>query len=293
MKRWPVAIIGLLAIAAVPGVLIARSPGRPPDAITSVRGVQQGCPSFSPDGHQLTFADGWPGETQVMIADVSDRDSEAITRGDDPVFSPDGRTIVYVLNGRLMQIRPGGGKPRTLVRFDGEASSPAFSADGKLVVFGHEAKTDALPRVAVLDLATGEIRVLAQYPVLNPAFSPDGRHIAYDTNDDLHIMDADGRHDQLAYGYPAYQPSYSPDGSKIAFAGDGIQLATVGTGGATSLTRPDDKLGLYDTCPTYSPDGKLIAFTRNQSFDAGAYETGTDSQILLVHTDGSGLHALP
>jgi Tol biopolymer transport system component len=292
MKRRPVVTIGLLAVAAVVGVVIARSPGRSPDAITTVRG-QQGCPSFSRDGRQVTFADGSSGETQVMIADVGGGDSQVITRGDDPAFSPDGRTIVYVVHGRLMQIRPSGGKPRTLVRFDGEASSPAFSADGKLVVFGHEAKADALPRAAVLDLATGEVRVLTQYPVLNPAFSPDGRHIAYDTNDDIHVMDADGRHDELAFHYPAYQPTYSPDGSQIAFAGDGIQLATLATRGSTSLTRPHDDLSLYDTCPTFSPDGRLIAFTRNQSFDAGAYETATDSQVLLVHTDGSGLRTLP
>jgi TolB protein len=122
----------------------------------------------------------------------------------------------------------------------------------------------------------------------SPAWSPDGRLIAYastgeaveeDQRDvEIYVMSADGgdrrrvTHDDIHDA----TPTWSPDGQRIAFAhtpglgtegtedADGIIVVMNADGtGRVEITRHSETPDvIFDSTPAWSPDGSLIAFTR-------------------------------
>ena len=116
-----------------------------------------------------------------------------------------------------------------------------------------------------------------------PAWSADGKRIAYvanptgSTTGELMVMNADGSNQRpidTDLGPNVTTPSWSPDGTQVVVSAFGDLYAVPVAGGRSRLVASNG------TNPTWSPDGSLIAFTR-----------GTTT-IMLVHPDGSDLHAL-
>lgn len=121
-----------------------------------------------------------------------------------------------------------------------------------------------------------------------PAWSPDGRRIAFVRDGDIHVVGADGTGDRrLARGF---SPAWSPDGRTIAFS-DGRDIRTVRVAGGRSanLTR-SPKPWLGNATPAYSPDGKLIAFSRStDAFNSDIFLMTTTGRIVrrLTHSVGT------
>jgi Tol biopolymer transport system component len=96
----------------------------------------------------------------------------------------------------------------------------------------------------------------------SPAWSPDGRRIAFtryddDAGPDLYVMNADGsRRRPLLQGEGnEYDPDWSPDGRRIAFArteGDESDVYVINADG-TGLARLTSTEA-YDGDPDWSPD---------------------------------------
>jgi hypothetical protein len=118
---------------------------------------------------------------------------------------------------------------------------------------------------------------------VSPAWSPDGKKIAFssrrDGNFEVYVVDADGSdpmrltNDGAFDGYPAW----SPDGSKIAFERDG-DIWIMNADGGSSVPLMND--GAFDGSPSWSPDGSKIAFdsTRDGNFE-----------VYVMNADGSNL----
>jgi tol-pal system beta propeller repeat protein TolB len=123
----------------------------------------------------------------------------------------------------------------------------------------------------------------------NPALSPDGTRIAFDT-----MRETRGKRNQEIYlkfvttGGGAnltrspytneYDPAWSPDGAKIAFVVGGGEIFVMnadGTGRRNLTNTPKT-----ESMPTWSPDGTKIAFVRVDS--EGEWE------IFVMNADGSG-----
>lgn len=130
----------------------------------------------------------------------------------------------------------------------------------------------------------------------NPAWSPDGRHIAFDSNISgafrLWVMDANGGHLRRVAGdrpnFTDMLPSYTPDGRRLVFSrcimGDHCAIYSIRVDG-THLRALTRLRAHADIQPSVSPDGRQIAFTR-----LGAH--GIISQVYVMRADGSGARAV-
>jgi serine/threonine-protein kinase len=155
-------------------------------------------PRFSPDGSRLALAVTQGGKSDVWIYDL---DRETMTRltsqpGDHmaPVWTPDGKRVAFLSVGQgIAWMRAdGGGEVQRLTESSRMQVPASFSPDGKRLAF-----MDFLPGT------TGGIFTLpiefadqehpkpgkpepflqTTHTELNPAFSPDGRWLAYSSTD--------------------------------------------------------------------------------------------------------------
>jgi Tol biopolymer transport system component len=117
----------------------------------------------------------------------------------------------------------------------------------------------------------------------SPAWSPDGRRLAFERRGQIYVINGDGtglrRVTRLLTD--AREPAWSPDGRQIVFTREARAALLVvradGTGQRVLFTR-----GIDDTVdrPAWSPDGRWIAF--------GLREYGAGS-IAVIRRDGRSL----
>jgi TolB protein len=122
----------------------------------------------------------------------------------------------------------------------------------------------------------------------SPAWSPDGRRIAFHRGGTIHVIEADGSNERsLGQGW---NPAWSPDGTRIVFntgfnRDDGIFVMNADGSGLRRLIRRDfanPGSGDWTGWPEWSPDGRQISFVRAPDYDS--YDPW---QIYVMNADGS------
>ncbi len=220
--------------------------------------------------------------------------------------SPDGKTLVYVLQARdlargkentdLYWVPAAGGEARRLTHTDdtGE-SSPRWSPDGQRIAF--VAKRGAQQGIWLLPADGGEARSLVTLStgVGDLVWSPDGRHIAFasEVHPECGADDACNRRldewrdkgplkahvaDELLY---RHWTAWS-DG-KVSH----VLVVEVATGKVRDLTPGDREAPVFslgDGGYAFSPDGRELAFTRNPD-PADELATSTNSDVWAVPID--------
>jgi eukaryotic-like serine/threonine-protein kinase len=211
-------------------------------------------PSPSPDGKWIVFQ---VEQFRVHVASSSGGEAKFLCLGRRPVWTPDGRSIVYsnADPGRNLSLwklpfssakgsADGPAEPITIGR--GVDTQAAISRDGRQIAFTALEQTfnvETLPFDAETGRITGEVKVLTSgnHDIEWKSLSPDGRSLVYENG---------GRVWRLDPGQAAYQLTSDP-----------------------SFT---------DGAPRWSPDGRSIVFARTPVSDPGK------PQVWLMAADGAG-----
>ena len=150
--------------------------------------------ALSPDGRRLAVGLGSGGALNIWIKQLDRGPSTRLTFGGQdrrPFWSPDGRTVAYVRdsnNTSAVYGRPadGGGQDRPLVRLDRLIQEGEWSRDGRwILVRTDNGQAGAGDILAVRTSGDSRPVPVAASPFteLHPALSPDGRWLAYTSNE--------------------------------------------------------------------------------------------------------------
>jgi TolB protein len=209
--------------------------------------------------------------------------------------------------------------PQQLTFGDYNTENPAWSSDGKMLVFSTDQYATAPPPepgfridIGTLNVVTGEQHVLTTGGIFkeNPSFSPDGSRILFAMGNPFDpaeqglftIRASDGGDLQRVIGlpngvdYPQW-PRYSPDGSRIAFTGvkeaswhqqgdaprEGAVYVVNADG--TDLKRLTPFGDLLNFEVYWSPDGTQLVMQSD-------WRPGTRPSLWIMNADGSDLHRL-
>ncbi len=149
-------------------------------------------PRLSPDDQRLAFDDG----SDIWVYEARRDNMTRLTFGGGanivPVWSPDGRYILFGRTGGIWWVRSdGASKPQLLIRGTNALLFPwSFTPDGKRLAYQQNPRTSFDIWTATIEsdgagLRAGKPEVYLQTSAdeRHPAFSPDGRWLAYTSNE--------------------------------------------------------------------------------------------------------------
>ena len=187
-------------------------------------------PSFSPDGNQIAFvsdrANAFDGRgTQIFVMDTNGENQQPIiemqTQLDAPKWSPNNGLLIFTSQSDKIHI---GGNLKPI--FIGEGSNPTWGASDQIAFIRYDTKDKTQENIYVQSVHSDTPIRITNFrgDEKHPAWSPDGRLIAYAGNNkedsfDIFVMNADGT-ENINLSRNAGDdraPTWSSDGNQIAF----------------------------------------------------------------------------
>ena len=311
---WALGIAAAAVVLTIAGLGVrnflptTEAPPEPMEVVpfTTTEGDEM-WPSFSPDGNQIAFAWGGPrGENwDIYVKLIGPSPPLRLTtdprREVLPVFSPDGREILF---GRALEtgeaaalVMPSlGGPERQLAEVPIDGGGGDWSPDGQYILVSDRESDDSPLALFAVSRETGEKRRLTNPPEqsfgdANPAFSPDGRTLAFvrmsvgtvtgyllDLDENL---EPQGKPRQLIAGlWNPRSLTWTVDGTEIIFdsgqSGVASRLMRIAVEGGQP-PRPLASTGENARMPTISPQGNRLAFVRTTAAQANIWRVGVAS----------------
>jgi Tol biopolymer transport system component len=194
-------------------------------------------PSLSPDGKSLVYAAYASGNWDIYFQRVGGKNPINLTKdcaADDtqPAFSPDGERIAFRSERAGGGIFVMGATGESVKRLTGSGYNPAWSPNGKEIAFADEGIVKPSSRinsskVSVVDVTTGQSRLITKDDAVQPNWSPHGNRIAYQgrrnaAQRDIFTISADGGAPVEVTNDAAmdWNPVWSPDGNYLYFVSD-------------------------------------------------------------------------
>jgi serine/threonine-protein kinase len=280
------------------GIMRVSPDGNKPEIVVAVQpGERAYGPQVLPGGKTILFTlatgaslDRWD-KAQIVVQSLTSGQRKTLIRGSDAHFVPTGH-IVYAVGGTLFGVPfdlerlevTGGPTPvlegvrRAGLLATGTANF-SFSKTGTLIYVPGPIKGSPQSSLALVD-RDGVIQPLKLPPgsYSFPRVSPDGKKIAYTTDDGkeaivwTYELSGTAPPRRLTYGGSNRYPIWSADGKHVAFQsdreGDGaIFWQPADSGDAERLTKPDP--GIYHIPDSWSPDGERFSFSASRG-DTGS-----------------------
>jgi Tol biopolymer transport system component len=301
-----IALVVLLVLAAVAFVAWRRWPRQ--QTVVQVKNLsftqltdQSGSelfPSLSPDGKSVVYASKASGNWDLYLQRVGGKNPQDLTAdstADDsqPAFSPDGDRIAFRSERDRGGIFVMGATGESVKRLTDFGYHPAWSPDGREVVYCTHKIEDPNDRslersdIWIVNVATGEKRQLTGEAIgdaAQPQWSPSGARIAYWSRRkggqrDIWTIPAAGGTpvavtDDVAFDW---NPVWAPDGRYLYFASD--------RGGQMNLWRVpiEEKTGTVTGSPesitTPSPYAQHLSLARDGR--RGVYVSSVSSKNIL------------
>jgi imidazolonepropionase-like amidohydrolase/Tol biopolymer transport system component len=202
--------------------------------------------------------------------------------------SPDGKMLVFNAAGYLYQKTLPNGKPTRLTNNSDFEYEPAFSRDGKRMIYVTW-NDDKLGSIMLRDLKSGSDTRVVPFQLENgknvelkgifrmPQFSPDGRKIvflkeegndhqgfAFHTNPGIYVMDTDGLNARRV-SEDGESPLFSADGKRIYYSTGGYLFGGLDKSFVSVDLNGQDKRTIFKSKYANqwvpSPDDKWLAFT--------------------------------
>jgi serine/threonine-protein kinase len=210
-------------------------------------------PHLSPDGSKLIWMVSQGPIANLWIYDWQRGSKTRLTDGKSvyswPIWSPDGRFVVFSSSGGIVWTRAdGAGRPQPLTASKAVQFPTSFAPDGTRLVFAELNSAGSLIRTVLVDWASGQLRASNPESFLQtssglpyPAFSPDGRWLAY--------ADAESG------SYEVYVRALPDNGTKVQISNAGGVMPVWSKNGRELFYRTDDSRIMV---ATYTANGNTF-----------------------------------
>jgi hypothetical protein len=250
-------LLGLVLVVAVPA-----------SAITSrILAPMDWWPVPSPDGSQVAFTRVYPNHMELYVLDLRSHRSTRVAANAGqllPTWSSTGKQLAYSAGGVLWIVNgDGSGKHRYVAPLADFA--PAWRPGGTQLAYltTHGAQNT--------DLWVGGT-LWATNVIGRPAWSPDGKSVAFQRDDGIYLASAPGVETQLASIANPGAPVWSHDGARIAYSVTSVVFVVPADGSAAP--RGVANALAYAGTPSWAPGDLTLAVP----FQRG---------VTVVHADGS------
>ncbi len=199
--------------------------------------------------------------------------------------SPEQPLLAFTRGGDLWTVRDDGTGARLLLR---RGYAPVWSPDGSRIAFVSQRSGNEEIWVAHADGSRPQRLTRSPGPDLSPAWSADGRQLAWSRDREIWTMRADGGGKRRVVGKAqAWHEHHSPTwhGRTIVYSSNRVsnfnaELFRVGVAGTgtkrLTFTKGSDAVLGDDGMPDFSPDGQRIVFSSNRDRNGEVYVMNAD-----------------
>jgi serine/threonine protein kinase len=249
-------------------------------------------PALAPDGKSFVYAGDQTGNFDILSKRIGGTTSTNLTpdsAADDtqPSFSADGELIAFRSEREprgIYVMEATGENPRRVSDF---GFHPSFSPDGKEIVvsiFGDDQPTvrrSGTRGIWIVNLETSERREVSKLYGSFPAWSPDGKHIAFwfypsvGGRRDIAVVPATGGEEVVLtkdFALSNWNPVWSPDGKFLYFISDrngsvNFWRIRMDAGSGKPLSEPEPVVApsTYSRHLNFSSDGTRMIYVQSNN----------------------------